>query len=54
MPQIKLKEIPTEIYQFILKTQGEIKVEKKSCQYSLEKTVFKMLKDLKELVERKK
>lgn len=53
MPHISLKTIPPDIYQFILKTQGEAKVEKKSSQYSLEKTIIKMLKDLKEFKEKK-
>lgn len=53
MPHITLKEVPAEIHQFILKTQGEMKAQK-MCQYSLEKTVIKMLKDLKDLTEKKK
>jgi len=53
MPHISLKEIPEDIHQHILKTQGNIKAEKKSSQYSLEKTVIKMLREHKEFIEQR-
>lgn len=54
MPQIKLKDIPTEIYQHIQKVQGELKIEKRTCQFSLEKTVIKIIRDHKELTSKKR
>lgn len=54
MPHISLKTIPEDVYAFIVKTQGEIKVAKKSCKFSLESTVIKLLKEIKEVRERKK
>lgn len=54
MPHITLKQIPADVHQHILKIQGDVKVEKKTAQYSLEKTVIKMLKEHKEFTDRKK
>lgn len=54
MPQIKLKNPPPEVYHFILKNQGEIKCEKNTSQYSLEMTVYKLLKELQKIKEGKK
>ncbi len=54
MAEVKLKEIPDETFRFILKTQGEIKVEKNVCQFSIEKTIYKMLKELQEIKEGKR
>lgn len=54
MPHITLKKLPPETYQFILKNQGEIKVEKKTSQYSLEMTIYKLLKELQQIKEGKR
>lgn len=53
MPHISLKTIPEDVYEFILETQGEIKVHKKTSQYSLEKTVIKLLTDYKNIKREK-
>lgn len=54
MPHISLKNLPVETYQFILKSQGELKAEKKTSQYSLELTVIKLLKEIQQIKESKK
>lgn len=54
MPHISLKKLPVETYQFILKSQGELKAEKKTSQYSLELTVIKLLKEIQQIKEGKK
>lgn len=54
MPQVKVN-IPTgEMYQFLLKTQGEMKAEKNTATYSLEKTILKVIKDFQKIKEGKK
>ncbi len=54
MPHISLKKVSIQTYQFLLKKQGEIKLEKKTAQYSLEMTVLKILKDYQDMAEGKK
>lgn len=54
MAIINLKEIPDEILSYLLKIQSKIKDEKKICQYSLEKTVYKIIQEHKELTKSKK
>lgn len=52
MPHITLRQIPDELYSFVVKIQGEIKNEKKTAQYSLEKTVYKILKEYQVIKEK--
>lgn len=54
MAVINLKTIPIDLLKFILKTQGEIKSDKSIGQFSLEQTVYKIIKDLKEIKEKEK
>lgn len=49
MPEVKLKCIPEDTFAFILQTQADIKVEKKTSQYSIEKTIYRMLKEFQEM-----
>lgn len=45
---ITLKNIPADIYSFIQTEQAKIKIEKKQCIFSLESTIYKLLKDCKD------
>jgi len=54
MAVINLKEIPDEILSYLLKIQSQTKVEKKICQYSLEKTVYKIIQEHRDLHKGKK
>lgn len=54
MAVINLKEIPDETLAYLLKIQSETKTEKKICQYSLEKTVYKIIQEHKEFKKNKK
>lgn len=40
-----LKQIPEEVYRIIQKEQSEIKQKKKIGKFSLESTIYKMIKD---------
>lgn len=42
---LHLKNVPDDILKFILKAQLEIKLEKKIKQYSLEATIYKLLRE---------
>lgn len=46
---IYLKSIPTETFKFILKIQGDAKYSKGISQYSLERTVLKIIEDYQKL-----
>lgn len=48
MPEIHLKEIPTELYNYILEMQLKEKKAKKVGQYSQAATVFKIIKEHKD------
>lgn len=52
MASIKLNDIPTEIWNDILKTQSELKIKKKCGQYSQEKTVYAMLEDYRKIKDK--
>lgn len=45
MAVINLKAIPQDILRYLLKIQGEIKSEKNIAQYSLEQTVYRIVKE---------
>lgn len=49
LKQIKLEEVPTAAYKYVLKMQGEIKIEKNTSQYSLEKTIYRIIKEHEEM-----
>lgn len=42
---LTLKEMPMDVRKFVLKIQGEIKNEKCIGQYSMEHTVYKLLRE---------
>lgn len=48
--QLLLKNMPDDVKEFLLKKQGDIKVEKKISQYSLEQTIYKIIRDYKEKI----
>lgn len=49
-----LKEIPEEVYKFVLKEQNKIKNELGKTRYSFDLVVYKLLLELKEIREGKK
>lgn len=53
MAAITLRTIPDEVHQYLLDIQGKTKSEKRVSQYSLEQTVYKIIKEHKELFKRK-
>lgn len=54
MATLTLRAIPEEVLRHMLKEQFLNKCEKKIGQYSLERTVIKIIKEHKELKEEKK
>lgn len=54
MANIKLKEIPDEVLDFILTKQAEIKCKKKKALYSQESTVYQIIKEHPDFKEKKK
>lgn len=54
MAMITLRTIPEEVYEFLLETQGKIKVDKKVSQYSLEQTIYKLVREHKDFSSKKK
>lgn len=54
MPAINLKEVPIDVMRFILREQGKIKAEKSIGQYSLEQTVYKIIRDFKKIKDKEK
>jgi hypothetical protein len=53
MSEVKLKEIPQDVFSFLLKKQGEIKAQKKLGQFSLSKTVTTLIKEHPDFKEKK-
>lgn len=49
MPQLKLNDIPADVQTALLKIQADKKIEKKSNMYSLEKTVYAIVREYVEL-----
>lgn len=45
MANLLLKDVQEDVLKFILKKQGDMKVEKGVAQYSISLTVFKLLKE---------
>lgn len=54
MSAFTLKKIPQDVIEYILKSQGLIKAEKKIGQFSMESTVYKIIREHKESKEKKK
>ena len=54
MPAINLKEIPIDVMKIILREQGKIKSEKGIGQYSLEQTIYKLIRELKEIKDKER
>jgi hypothetical protein len=54
MAAINLKKIPDHILKYLLKVQWEAKSAKRISQYSLEKTVYKIIEEHEELKKQKK
>lgn len=52
MPAINLKEVPIDVMKIVLREQGKLKAEKGIGQYSLEKTVYKIIRDFKEIKDK--
>lgn len=50
---LSLKDVPMDILKFILKAQFEIKSNKCIKQYSLEQTIYKLLREHKSFPEKK-
>ncbi len=53
MAGFTLKKIPDDVLKYILKMQGVIKEQKGIGQFSMESTVYKILREHKELNEKK-
>lgn len=51
MACVTLKNIPEEIYNFIVDVQGTVKKSRQISQYSLESTIYKILNDSRRCVE---
>ena len=51
MPSVHIKMIPTKQYNFIYRTQAEMKIKKKCGQYSLSQTVLHLLEECERLKE---
>jgi len=45
MASLLLKNLPLDVRKFIIKMQGEIKYEKGISQYSMELTMYKIIKE---------
>lgn len=54
MAALTLKEIPEDVLKYILQSQGSIKAERKIGQFSMESTVYKIIREHKELNIKKK
>lgn len=53
MAVINLRDVPEDVLRIILITQGGIKIEKGISQYSMEQTVYKIIRDYKIYKEEK-
>jgi len=53
MPVLHLKSVPKDVNDYILKLQYLKKVEKRVSQYSKELTIFQIIREHKELKEKK-
>jgi len=51
MASYNLKRIPSDIFKFVLEEQNKIKEEKGTNQFSFECTIYKMLREFKNLRE---
>lgn len=51
MPAINLKEVPIDVLKIILIEQGKVKLEKGIGQYSLEQTVYKIIREFNKIKE---
>lgn len=49
---LTLKKIPEDIYKYLLKQQGRIKVEKSKGVFGLEQTVYAIIRDCKRCEEK--
>lgn len=45
MASLLLKDFPLDVRKFVIKIQGEIKYEKGISQYSMEHTIYKIIKE---------
>lgn len=52
MPEIKLKKIPEDVHEHLIKIQSAIKIKKKTAQYSLENTVYNIVREHKTFIEK--
>lgn len=48
-----LKQMPDDVYKIILTEQGKIKAEKRISQYSLEQTIYSIIREWKRCREEK-
>ncbi len=54
MAVINLKDVPADVLIIILKTQGGVKIERGISQFSMEKTIYKIIRDYEKLKEQEK
>lgn len=54
MPNVLVRDIPTEIYRYILEAQLDAKIKKNVGQISISKTIVQLLKSQMELDKAKK
>jgi hypothetical protein len=54
MGEIKLRNIPTDVVKVLIKKQGDIKIHIGHNRYSLESTVYKIIREWRELTKKEK
>ncbi len=54
MAVINLKDVPVDVLRIILKTQGSVKLDRGISQFSMEQTVYKIIRDYDKLKEKEK
>lgn len=53
MPVLPLKDMPTDVKNFLLDIQADIKKKKKVGQFSLESTIYHIIREYKKSKEKK-
>jgi hypothetical protein len=51
---INLKDVPVDVLRIILLTQGGVKVDRGISQFSMEQTIYKIIRDYEKLKEQEK
>ena len=54
MAVINLKDVPVDVLRIILLTQGGVKLDRGIAQFSMEQTVYKIIRDYDKLKEQEK